>query len=147
MKSTAEQCHHPQEGSWVVEGPWELMNIWGSFQSSHLKTEPYKLVCCQDWKDMEESALLPLGVGDTCRVGRGLHGGHDSLPPSTLAAPEEKAPPLPVVGLEGINPVSKVSPGPLSADLGPASWQERLIRGWSWDPSQGDLQGACLQAN
>ena len=61
MKSTAEQCHHPQEGSWVVEGPWELMNIWGSFQSSHLKTEPYKLFCCQDWKDVEESALLPLG--------------------------------------------------------------------------------------
>lgn len=67
----------------------------------------------------EESALLLLGGGDTCRVGSGLHGGCDSLPPSALAAPEEKAPPLPVVGLEGINPGSRVSPGPLSVDLGP----------------------------
>lgn len=83
----------------------------------------------------EESALLSLGGGDTCRVGRGLHDGHDSLPPSAPAAPEEKAPPLPVVGLEGINPSSKVSAGPLSADLGPAPWQQRLIQGWSWDPS------------
>ena len=58
MKSTAEQCHHPQEGSWVVEGPWELMDIWGSFQPSHLKTEPYKLFCCQDWKDVEERGLM-----------------------------------------------------------------------------------------
>jgi len=96
------------------------------------------------WKSQLSS---PWVLGTHAEWAGGLHGGHDSLPPSTPAAPEKKAPQLPVMGLEGINSVSKVSPGPLSADLGPALWQERLIRGWSWDPSQGDLQGACLQAN
>lgn len=65
------------------------------------------------WK--EESASLPLGVVGLGHLQGiiGLHGGHNSLPTSAQMAPEEKPPSLSAVPLEGVNPGSKVPPGPV----------------------------------
>lgn len=93
MKSTAEQCHHPQEAGWVVEGPWELTDIWGSFQSSHLKTEPYKFFCCQDWKDVEKKSQLssPWVVGTPAEWAGGFMVGMIPFPPA-FRQPQRRKP-------------------------------------------------------
>lgn len=71
MGSTAEHCHHPREGGWVVGGPQELIDTWESFQSFHLETEPCRLFCGQDWKDAGKRSQLSspwvLLALDTCR--------------------------------------------------------------------------------
>lgn len=96
-------------------GPQELMDTWLSvFPPGNGALQALlwsRLERC--WK--EESAFLPLGVVGLGHLQGiiGLHGGHNSLPTSAQMAPEEKPPPLSAVPLEGINPGSKVPPGPV----------------------------------